>query len=224
MRSGYSLRNKRLISFGFTSYQSFLASPYWKAVRRAFKEINQQREKDCCIVCKNLIYDIHHRSYQRICQERFIDLLPLCRECHNIVHDSKWNLWDINKALESCFHLSKKDVWKLLNDYGIQKHWKRGTKYFWTRKLVDIGVFQRNSAASGMEDGCAAGTALIELGVEYKQVLGSNTEKALGHGISSQEDTQWLDSRSLNNSPRLSVGSISQVNLFSNSIRNSNVA
>ena len=30
--------------------------------------------------------DLHHRTYDRLGHERFDDLIPLCRECHERVH------------------------------------------------------------------------------------------------------------------------------------------
>jgi hypothetical protein len=30
--------------------------------------------------------DLHHRSYQRLGAERFIDVIPLCRRCHDRLH------------------------------------------------------------------------------------------------------------------------------------------
>jgi 5-methylcytosine-specific restriction endonuclease McrA len=38
--------------------------------------------------------DLHHTTYARLGQERFSDLIPMCRACHNRLHE----LWDTSPA------------------------------------------------------------------------------------------------------------------------------
>ena len=55
-----------------------------------------------CLVCENIKYELHHRSYDRIGAELLTDLVPLCRKHHNATHKlvkAGSNLWDAHLKL-----------------------------------------------------------------------------------------------------------------------------
>lgn len=64
-------------------YQDYLQTEEWKA--RRIKHLKSAGFR--CQVCngKGLI-DIHHRTYERRGNERYTDLIALCRDCHDLFH------------------------------------------------------------------------------------------------------------------------------------------
>jgi hypothetical protein len=63
----------------------YLCSDHWRWKRRLALAAAEHR----CQVCygdKRL--DVHHRTYERLGQERVSDLTVLCRECHDLFHGS----------------------------------------------------------------------------------------------------------------------------------------
>ncbi len=68
------------------SYPEYLASDEWKAKAAAAKKAAGMR----CQVCNaaDTILDTHHRTYERIGNERPEDLIVLCRDCHALFHEN----------------------------------------------------------------------------------------------------------------------------------------
>lgn len=66
-------------------YDAYIASDAWRENRKPALEYAEHR----CQVCnadKHL--DVHHRTYERLGNEKPGDLTVLCRSCHEIFHDS----------------------------------------------------------------------------------------------------------------------------------------
>lgn len=80
------------------AYGCWIASPQWLQVRRLwYREwLRRYGREPTCAVCgreRSLTGgDLHHRSYRRLGQEHFEDLIPVDRNCHDRVHE----LWDAN--------------------------------------------------------------------------------------------------------------------------------
>ena len=80
---------------GFTSikfpvnYYSYIQSPEWKAKADAAKK----RAGNRCQVCNRhksqVVLDAHHRTYERLGNERPSDITVLCRGCHEIYEANK---------------------------------------------------------------------------------------------------------------------------------------
>lgn len=65
-------------------YEAYITSPIWSRRRTAFFS----KHPKVCSACgsKEQIH-LHHHTYDRIGgQELDADLVPLCQECHNLVH------------------------------------------------------------------------------------------------------------------------------------------
>jgi len=77
-------------------YAAYIDSEAWFQRRECWYEqwLQQVGSKPVCLVCEQpwtlRSGDLHHRSYDRLGDEAFTDLLPLCRDCHTRLHD----LWD----------------------------------------------------------------------------------------------------------------------------------
>ncbi|MBK7380736.1 MAG: hypothetical protein IPJ03_17400 [Ignavibacteriales bacterium] len=70
------------------SYREYLESPEWQEKRKV--KLKQANNK--CQVCnssKNL--HIHHRTYERIFNEKPEDLTVLCSDCHQLFHQQTWS-------------------------------------------------------------------------------------------------------------------------------------
>lgn len=65
-------------------YEEYLKCDHWQTMRRLALEAAENR----CILCDspdNLA--VHHRTYLRRGYEKLSDLVVLCGECHERVHD-----------------------------------------------------------------------------------------------------------------------------------------
>jgi hypothetical protein len=79
------LRFKRLLqAAGFESYSDYLQSPHWKRTRVRVME----RAKRRCHACDARAEVIHHVTYRHLGKERERDLIAVCRECHERIHQA----------------------------------------------------------------------------------------------------------------------------------------
>lgn len=75
-------------------YASYVSSAAWRAVRRGWVDEYRLRNgvEPSCEVCggswRLAVDDLHHHTYDRLTEEAFEDLAPLCRRCHDLVHDT----------------------------------------------------------------------------------------------------------------------------------------
>lgn len=70
-------------SYGFASYQDYLASERWTAFRtRAMHHWGYK-----CLLCQRTPIMMHHTSYARICDESVTDVIPLCKTHHRAIHE-----------------------------------------------------------------------------------------------------------------------------------------
>ena len=88
-----------------TKYNKYILSKKWKKKTRKIKRV--------CWVCgseKNI--GIHHITYKRLYNEKQSDLVPLCWECHNEVHNIVLN----EKVKLEEAHIVYKNLYYLEND------------------------------------------------------------------------------------------------------------
>jgi 5-methylcytosine-specific restriction endonuclease McrA len=73
-------------------YAAWMSSAGWWQARRRWRDAWVARfgREPTCAVCGDpwtLRHgDLHHRSYDRLGHERFDDLTPICRRCHQAAH------------------------------------------------------------------------------------------------------------------------------------------
>jgi 5-methylcytosine-specific restriction endonuclease McrA len=72
-------------------------SPIWFARRKRWLAEWEKAtgSPPVCLACGGKWSDLHHRSYDRLGNERWCDLVPLCRACHDQLHarlegNSEW--------------------------------------------------------------------------------------------------------------------------------------
>jgi 5-methylcytosine-specific restriction endonuclease McrA len=73
-------------------YSAWIGSPGWREWRRRWKEswVTHCGQEPSCAVCGKRWTltngDLHHRSYSRLGAERWSDIVPVCRRCHDAIH------------------------------------------------------------------------------------------------------------------------------------------
>ena len=65
-------------------YAAYLQSPHWQATRAAALRRAGYRCQQCGATGR---LDVHHRTYARLGREAAGDLVALCRECHEEIHE-----------------------------------------------------------------------------------------------------------------------------------------
>lgn len=71
-----------------TEYLAYLKSPRWQQMRRTLARSASAQ----CFCCERIprsgwSLDLHHLTYERLGNELPTDVVPLCRSCHDIVHE-----------------------------------------------------------------------------------------------------------------------------------------
>lgn len=76
------------------TYKEYLKTNHWKNTKDRMYKSKYKYECYCCGTKKLL--QLHHKSYNRVGNEKLNDLIWLCGGCHNLVHKDKpkgFNLW-----------------------------------------------------------------------------------------------------------------------------------
>ena len=65
------------------TYKEYLLSPEWKKIRKRTLE----RANNKCEICKiTRAYQVHHKTYKRLFNEKDSDLVAICGICHQDQH------------------------------------------------------------------------------------------------------------------------------------------
>lgn len=75
-------RDARLKEFGYKDYSDYLRSSHWQATKDRYRR--SQLPQEC--FCGETEIHFHHLTYENLGRERLSDLIPLCRNCHAMVH------------------------------------------------------------------------------------------------------------------------------------------
>ncbi len=79
----YAHRDRIVFEMGFSDYQAYLRSPFWKRKRaRALK-----RDKGKCFICRAKATEVHHKFYSKraLAGQSIRFLFAICRECHQAI-------------------------------------------------------------------------------------------------------------------------------------------
>lgn len=80
------------------SYKSYMASEAW-VERKEWWRRQRPAGARRCRMCGDRHYDLHHRTYARLGQERLRDLVPLCHRHHVALHRIQRRLhWSVERA------------------------------------------------------------------------------------------------------------------------------
>jgi hypothetical protein len=141
----WELRSVRLRELGYSSYQDYLLSPHWRAIKDWWWSRRKSTRRCWCCGRKDVPTDLHHRTYENLGAEKEGDLIRLCRVCHELTHEV------IRKELsQSTFWGACKFVKKKLA-HRLWKKVKRGmtveaalNRAIWkTRGFIERGAKQR---------------------------------------------------------------------------------
>lgn len=88
----FDYSEERARSAGYKSYAAYLRTEHWRRIRSRKLEQADHR----CEVCGSRIQlQIHHRTYDRLGNERPRDLQVLCEICHAWVHFGPFYVDDV---------------------------------------------------------------------------------------------------------------------------------
>ena len=117
-RSG---RKPKITPLAPWQYHAYITSPEWQKTRARYFASNMPKS---CLGCgtRDGPLDLHHRSYATLGNENLLDLVLLCRTCHENVHKiidrqkGKHKLWRATKRITNKLRLKKrKEVRKAKN-------------------------------------------------------------------------------------------------------------
>lgn len=74
---------KRLRDLGFETYDEYLRSPHWRAVRKAYWSGDQPKRCYCCGAAGK---QLHHPDYACLGKETAANLVLVCDACHTELH------------------------------------------------------------------------------------------------------------------------------------------
>lgn len=77
--------HQKLAALGFNTYKEYLGSEHWKDFRKKFFRSKRAKHCACCPV-RTIEVELHHCTYDRLGKELLKDVIPLCREHHELVH------------------------------------------------------------------------------------------------------------------------------------------
>jgi len=107
-----SSKGKRTVSR--SEYHEYIVSDAWKATRKRYWSSKMSKK---CYVCgeKSGSLELHHRTYKNLGNERLMDLVPVHRECHELIHklynertNKKDGLWQMTTKARRLLSKSKK--------------------------------------------------------------------------------------------------------------------
>lgn len=117
----YRKRDALLLAMGFKSYESYLQSPKWRAIRQRVL----MRDNDRCQRCNCKANQVHHRSYSQAVLDGKNDseLASLCSLCH---HDIEYEVTTRRKKGKIVTITKKRsgdEVQQRDRQYGIMVPW-----------------------------------------------------------------------------------------------------
>jgi hypothetical protein len=114
-----STRDARLGQLGMT-YREYLESEHWANLKRRYRASNLPQ---MCLGCNDPRVQMHHRTYQRIGREELTDIIPLCKACHDKVHDycrgNSMHVKDTHAVMRVVFGWSKKQMMEKFKPYRL---------------------------------------------------------------------------------------------------------
>jgi len=82
-----SIAGKRTVKRG-AEYYAYLRSDAWYEVKLRYLQSKLPKNCYICAAPWSNAFVFHHRTYKNLGCERLMDIVPVCRPCHDIVHAS----------------------------------------------------------------------------------------------------------------------------------------
>ena len=83
-----------------TDYWRYIRSEEWKQTKLRYLKSKMPK---VCFVCEapwSNAFEFHHRTYKRLGKERLMDIAPVCRQCHQAIHELEktgMHVWQATK-------------------------------------------------------------------------------------------------------------------------------
>jgi len=122
----------------FEYRQEYLRSKEWKDLRNLI--LGTSCDCQCCNIVKAT--DVHHLVYRNIVDVTVNDLLPVCRECHNLIHQAIKD--EFISQDPKLFNQIKKRTINIRNNkrYEVWHKWIVSKHYLTDKQLNTISYLQ----------------------------------------------------------------------------------
>lgn len=130
----YKCKDTKEIVIG---YKAYLHTLHWQNKRKHIYKIRNYTCEMCgCKIKKGQSYNIHHKTYKRVGNEKDSDLMLLCPDCHTLLHAKQNRQKEIMEFVLRLFTFKKYDKSKTRNRRPTQKwkNTKNGVKNATTNK------------------------------------------------------------------------------------------
>lgn len=87
-------------------YREYLISKKWASLKRA---VHFFYEDECFICRSRKDLHVHHKTYERLFHEDLDDLVLVCSDCHQKIHDDRYTKQEAYKMLLDWTYKSKQD-------------------------------------------------------------------------------------------------------------------
>lgn len=121
-----------IVKLNKKEYRDYLDSLHWKNLRATILG-----GKPSCQVCQEKeAKDVHHMVYRNIVDIKVTDLLPVCRDCHKIIHQAIRDNY-ISQRPEKIDKIREKTLGILSDEKYAKYHKWLGDKHFLDKGLID---------------------------------------------------------------------------------------
>jgi hypothetical protein len=97
--------------------EEYLQSEEWKSLRTTIMDAGPN-----CQCCDQKATDVHHLVYRNIVDIKITDLLPVCRNCHDLIHQAIRDGW-ISQEIKDLEDIKQKTL-NIKNDEQYKEHAK----------------------------------------------------------------------------------------------------
>jgi hypothetical protein len=117
--------------------QEYLKSDEWRSLRNVVMS-----SKPTCQCCDNSASDVHHLVYRNLVDVKVTDLLPVCRSCHDIIHEAI-SCQYISQDPKDIINIKNKTL-GILNDekYKEWRQWYNKKHYLSDEEIKTISELQ----------------------------------------------------------------------------------
>lgn len=97
--------------------EEYLQSEEWKSLRQIIMNAGPD-----CQCCDQKATDVHHLVYRNIVDIKITDLLPVCRKCHDLIHQAIRDGW-ISQEIKDLENIKQKTL-NIKTDEQYKEHAK----------------------------------------------------------------------------------------------------
>jgi 5-methylcytosine-specific restriction endonuclease McrA len=95
-------------------YSDYINSDAWREVRRRYWASKMPKDCYVCGRSRHPGMHLHHRTYKNLGNERLMDLVPVCPECHEEIHrlcrELRRSLWHVTKIARKRHHAAHRQI------------------------------------------------------------------------------------------------------------------